>query len=92
VTITIELFYSPMCLYCPEAKKILMEIAEELDEKIQVKEINVLSSAGLEKAERYGVKGVPTIIVNGRVKVEGVPARERLRKIIQQELKNFRAA
>jgi len=92
VTITIELFYSPMCLYCPEAKKILMEIAEELDKRIRVKEINVLSSAGLEKAERYGVKGVPTIIVNGRVKVEGVPARERLRKIIQQELKNFRAA
>jgi len=91
VTVTIELFYSPMCLYCPEAKKILMEIAEELDEKIRVKEINVLSSAGMEKAEKYGVKGVPTIIVSGRVKVEGVPARERLRKIIQQELKNFRA-
>jgi len=75
-----------MCPYCPEAKKILWEVAEEFGEKIQVEEINVLSSIGLEKAEEYDVSGVPTIVINGRTKVAGVPTRERLRKIIQQEL------
>jgi len=84
--VTIELFYSPMCPYCPEAKKILLEIAEEFSEKIQVEEVNVLYSTGLERAEKYDVREVPTIIINGRTKVTGVPTKERLRKIIQQEL------
>ena len=75
-----------MCPYCPQAKKILTEVAEEFGEKIQVEEINVLSSTGLERAEKYDVRGVPTMIINGRTKVAGVPTRERLRKIIQQEL------
>lgn len=86
MTVTIELFYSPMCLYCPKAKKILMKIAEEFGGKIQVEEINILASTGLEKVEKYSVKGVPTIVINGRTKITGVPTAEQLRKAIQRGL------
>lgn len=86
MTVAIELFYSPMCLYCPKAKKILMEIAEEFGGEIQVEEINVLSPAGLEKAEEYGIKGVPSIILNNKAKITGVPTVQQLRKAIQREL------
>lgn len=86
MTVAIELFYSPTCLHCPEAKKILMEIAEEFSGKIQVEEINVLSPAGLEKAEKYGIKGVPSIILNSRAKITGVPTVQQLRKAIQRGL------
>lgn len=77
-------------MYCPEAKKILWEIAEEFGEKIRVEETNVLSSVGLERVEKYGIKGVPTMIVNNNVKVIGIPTREGLRKIIQRELKSVK--
>lgn len=83
---TTELFYSPVCPYCPQTRKVLWEIVEEFGEKTQVEEINVLSSTGLERAEKYDVSGVPTMIINGRTKVAGIPTRERLLKIIQQEL------
>jgi len=82
---TIELLYSPMCPYCPEARKILVKAAEEFNGKIRVEEVNVLSPAGMEKAEKHGVKGVPTIIVNSRTKIIGVPTVEQLRKAIQRE-------
>lgn len=87
--VRIELFYSPICPHCPEAKKVLLEVAEEFGEKIQVKEINVFSPAGLERAEKHGVKRVPTMIVNSEVKVMGVPTREGLRRIIQRESKGI---
>lgn len=86
MTVTIELFYSPTCLHCPEAKKIVMEIAEEFGGKIRVEEVNILSSAGLEKAENYGVKGVPTIAIDGKTKITGIPSKEKLRIMIQREL------
>jgi small redox-active disulfide protein 1 len=86
MTVVVELFYSPMCLYCPEARKVVMEVADEFGERVRVEEVNVLSPTGVERAERYGVRGVPTIIVDGRVKIEGVPTAEQLRRAIQQEL------
>jgi small redox-active disulfide protein 1 len=86
MTVTIELFYSPLCLYCPKAKKVVLEIAGEFGGKIKVEEVNVLSPAGLEKAEKYGVQGVPTIILNNKVKIAGVPTLQQLRKAIQREL------
>jgi len=86
VTVTIELFYSPMCLYCPKARKIVTEIADELDGKVRVEEVNILSTAGMEKSEKYNVKGVPSIVINGRAKITGVPTVVQLRKAILQEL------
>lgn len=83
MTVMIELFYSPMCPNCPEAKKVVMEITDEYNGKIRVHEINILSSVGQEKAQIYNVKGVPTIILNGRTKIVGVPTLEQLREKLQ---------
>jgi len=88
VTVTIELFYSPMCQHCPKAKKVLMEIAEEFSGKIRVEEVNILSSTGIERAENYGFKGVPAIVINRKAKISGLPSKEKLRMIIQRELES----
>jgi len=86
VTATIELFYSPVCPYCPEAKRVLIAVAEELEREIEIEEVNVLSSTGYERAEKYGIRGVPTFVINGRVRVMGVPSKEQLQNVIQKEL------
>jgi small redox-active disulfide protein 1 len=77
----IEIFHSPTCPHCPEAIKVVREVAEECG--IKVEEINVLSPNGLIKAEGRGVKSTPTIFV-GEVKIVGVPSRERLKKAIER--------
>jgi len=83
MTVMLELFYSPICPNCPKAKKVIMEITDEYNEKIRVQEINILSSVGQEKAQKYSVKGVPTIILNGRTKIVGVPTLKQLRRKLQ---------
>mgnify|MGYP001026408252 FL=1 len=88
MTVTVELFYSPTCLYCPRARKTLLEAAEELGENVRVREINVLSQAGVEEAEKYGVRGVPTMVVNGKAQITGVPTREQLLRAIQGEMRS----
>jgi len=77
----IELFYSPACPYCPEAKRILREILERIDQEFHVDEVNVFSPEGLERAKRYGIISVPTIIVvnrhkNRRCSRKGDPSRK----------------
>jgi len=60
-----------------------MEIAEGFGEKIWIKEVNILSPAGLEKIQKHEIKSVPTIFVNGRTKIIGVPSKEKMYNIIK---------
>lgn len=87
MTVTIELFYSPICPHCPKAKEVLLEVVEKVDERIRLDEVNVLSKEGLERAKKYGVMAVPAIIVNMKHKMVGVPEKERLLKILNNEIR-----
>ena len=49
MTVRIELFYSPTCPYCPEAKRILREVLESIDREFHVDEVNVFSPEGLKE-------------------------------------------
>ncbi len=82
----IELFYSPACPHCPKAKEILLEVLEKIDQKIHLDEVNILSPEGLKRAEKYGVMAVPTTIINMRHKIVGIPAKDRLLKLINHEV------
>jgi len=86
MTVMMELFYSPVCPHCPKAKETLLEVLEKVDQKIHLDEVNVLSLEGLKRAEKYGVMAVPTIIVNMRHKIVGVPRESKLLKLINHEI------
>jgi len=86
VKIRIEVFYSPTCSLCPKAKEILWEVLEKVNQKVYIDEVNVLSLDGLKKAEQYGVKTVPTMVINMKHKIVGVPSKENLLKIINDEI------
>ncbi|RJS90697.1 hypothetical protein CW705_05660 [Candidatus Bathyarchaeota archaeon] len=47
----IELFYSPICPYCPKAKRILLEALDEMEGEVHLDEINVFSLDGLKRAK-----------------------------------------
>jgi len=86
MNLMIELFYSPICPHCPKAREVLLEVLEEVDAKIHLDEVNILSSEGLKKAEECGVMSVPTTIINMRRKIVGVPVKERLLKLVNDEI------
>ncbi|MEW6201958.1 MAG: thioredoxin family protein [bacterium] len=72
----IELFYNPLCNMCPAAKEIARAVAEE--QQVWLEEINVFTQEGGQRAEKYGVRGVPTIIVDGEKRIVGIPDKEQL--------------
>jgi len=83
MTVRIELFYSPACPLCPRARELVMSLDE--DNNMQIEEVNILSNEGLKRAENYGVSSLPTIVLNGKTKLTGLPSRSNLMKMIQQE-------
>ena len=86
MTIKIELFYSPICPHCPEAKRALREVLEETDQEFHVDEVNVFSPEGLERAKKYGIISVPAIVIVDRHKIMGVPGKETLLRKIKHEI------
>jgi len=58
------------------------EFSEEYE--LKVKEINILSPEGQEKAEEYKVKSTPSIFIN-QTNILGVPTKERLKIAIEKE-------
>lgn len=83
MTLKVELFYSPTCHICPRAREVVMGIEE--GKEVEIEEVNVLSPEGLRRAERYCIRSVPTIVVNGKVKLSGVPSRGKLLGLIEKE-------
>ncbi len=71
----IELFTSPTCPYCPRAKEIAERIVKRLPNALLI-ERDVSQPENAEIARRYGIMGVPTMVINGRYKITGVPASE----------------
>jgi len=77
VTIKVELFYSPICPRCPEAKRVLLEVLEE---------INVFSPRGLKRAKKYDIAHIPAVVIENKRKIIGVPKKESLLRKIKQEI------
>ncbi len=63
----------------------LLEILGSINQPINLEEINILSSDGRKRAESYGVKSVPTIVINMREKITGMPKRNQLIKVLGVE-------
>jgi len=82
--VKIEVFYSPTCPYCPAAIRVVRKIEEELKNQVEIEEINTFTVKGQLKALKNGVYAVPTIILNGKEKIVGVPSEQELLNIIKK--------
>ena len=87
MTAIVEIFTSPTCIYCPSAKKIVGEIADE--QNITVFEHSAATEEGRKRAAEFGIQSVPTIFVSGPKTKEilafrGIPSKEKLIEAIQK--------
>ena len=86
MAVKLELFYSPTCPLCPRVRELVISLDDEVLGNVQVEEVNVYSSEGLKRAESYGIRSVPAMILNGKVKLTGVPTKSTLVNAVQREL------
>lgn len=83
MTIQVEVFSSPGCGKCGQAKKVLRQLTEEIGgNKIRWREVDILQE--LDYAVGLGVLTTPAIAVNGELVFSGLPSAQRLRKHLLQ--------
>jgi len=76
---TIEVFTSG-CLLCQDTVKI---VKEAKCPECTLTEFNILKKTEyLEKARKHGVKAVPSIVVDGKLAIEGKPTVQNVRKVL----------
>ncbi len=73
----IKIFYSEKCNACPPALRIVRRLKEIFRENLEVKEVNLDTEEGrlealLDNVMADGVIAIPTIDVNGKVRMKGV--------------------
>jgi len=81
----IEFFYSRICPHCEPVRRMLYEIAKDLD-KVHIEEVDAWSEKGEPLAKKYGVHLVPTVVVNGIRCAEGIVGRQQLLSAIRGSL------
>jgi len=82
--VTIKVITSPTCPYCPQAVKLVRELAKN-DSGIIAVELPITTSRGYQEAVKFGISGVPSLIINDRHVVHGLPSKEKLLMAIEME-------
>ena len=68
----IELFFSPVCPYCPHARELLKKYKEEHPD-FEYEEVNTFTEKGIDRGMSLQVMAVPTLVVNDEIKLSGWP-------------------
>ena len=71
----LELFTSPTCPHCPAAKRVAENVVKQLDGALLI-ERDISLGENADVVAKYGITGVPAIVVNGKYKMVGVPTSE----------------
>ena len=90
MTIKVEVFSSPGCGKCGQAKEVLRQIAQEMGGGIEWREVSVLDE--MDYAVRLGVMSTPAIAVNGKLVFTALPSAAKLRLALEQALRAGGAA
>ena len=79
----LELFTSPTCPHCPRAREAMGEAVKAMKNALLI-EREVTAPENAELARGYGIRSVPTLIINGAYRVEGVPQRDDIMRFLRQ--------
>ncbi|MBT3463647.1 hypothetical protein HOD20_06250 [archaeon] len=82
----VEVFTSPTCPHCPSAKKIAKEVCDKRED-VKFLETSTMTSKGSKRAQKFDVRGVPTLIITGpgtneRIGYVGTPSKDSLNNMI----------
>ena len=82
----VEVFSSPGCTRCGQAKDMLRKVAEEIGGgRLAWREVNVLDE--MDYAVSLGVLSTPAIAVNGRLVFTALPSAKKLRQTLEVEIR-----
>jgi len=84
--VKLELFISDFCPYCPAAKKVVQEVCSKFKD-VAIEEVSTSKSDGMVKAAKYQIYAIPTVVLNGKTTIVGVPNKDELARAIEAELK-----
>ena len=85
--ILLELFTSPTCPHCPNARKATHEALKLMNETLLI-ERDVTREENQKRAIELGVREVPTLVVNGKYQIKGTPkSLEDLVRFINHDIK-----
>lgn len=89
----IEVFTSPTCPACPSAIKATKELLKEnkqLGGRVKWVEMSTGTPKGSKRARRYGIRGVPTIIITNRRGekggITGTPSKRKYLEVVYKML------
>ena len=68
----VELFYSPVCPHCPNARKLLEEYKTKNPEFDYI-EVNTYTEEGVDRGMSLNVMAVPSLVVDDEIKLVGWP-------------------
>jgi len=73
MTILVQIFSSPGCGKCTQAKKHLLKLTDEYEPNlIEISEVNVLEQ--LDYAVSLGIVTTPAIVINGKLSFTQLPS------------------
>jgi len=76
---TIEVFTSG----CPLCRETIQIVQEAKCLECTLTEYNILKKTEyLERARKYGVKAVPSVVVDGKMAIEGKPTVQHVKKVL----------
>ena len=85
MSIKVEVFSSPGCSKCGQAKEVLRKLADEIGgSRVKWREVNVLEE--LDYAVRLGVLSTPAIAIDGDLTFTGLPSVRKLRSELDRRL------
>ena len=83
--VKVEVFSSPGCGKCAQAREVLRAIAEELgQDKVTWREVNIL--AEIDYAVDLGVMSSPSIVIDGELVFASLPSAGKLRAELSRRL------
>ncbi len=79
----LELFYSPYCPRCRQARALLRSVAADWPaEDLQLEELDVLQE--LDRAVTAGIFRTPALLIDGVLQPGSVPARRHIEAMLRQ--------
>lgn len=69
--VKVTLIHAQWCKVCPAVRKFWSELNAEYD--FEYEEIDVDTPEGQEFIAKYGISGVPTTLIDGKITFAGVP-------------------
>jgi small redox-active disulfide protein 1 len=73
--VKVEVFFSPVCPHCPQARKLVSKVAPDYPE-VDFEEVNTYTDAGIKRGMSMKVMAVPTVAIDDEIKLVGWPFTE----------------